>query len=141
MKVTYKPDGEEPQEWTWDPGDVRQDEAEAIQRRNGGGWDAFTLGVRENDAKARKILLWHFLRQAHPKLRYEDTPNFRMRELAVEYDIDELITIRDRVLKADLPAEERDAALASVEFEISERIGEVPDPVEIEPGKASSASA
>lgn len=136
MKVTYKPDGGEPQEWAWDPGDLRQSEAELIQKRYGGTSDDFAVGVRNGDAKARKVLLWHFQRQTHPALRYEDVPDFRMRELKVEYDVDELITIRDRVLKADLPADERDAALASVEFEISERLGEVPEPVEIEPGKA-----
>jgi hypothetical protein len=136
VKVTYRPDGGEPQEWAWDPGDLRQSEAELIQKRYGGTSDDFAAGVRNGDARARKVLLWHFQRQTHPALRYEDTPDFRMRELTVEYDIDELITIRDRVLKADLPADERDAALASVEFEISERLGSVPEPVEIEPGKA-----
>jgi len=140
MKVTYAPDGSEPQEWTWDPGDVRQSEAEAIQKRFGGTWDDFAAGIRSGDAKARRILLWHFQRQQHPQLRYEDTPDFRMRELRVEYDLDELIQIRDRVLKADLSSDERDAVLAGVEYEISERIGEVPEPVEVEPGKASNAS-
>jgi hypothetical protein len=141
VKVTYKPNGGEAQEWTWDPGDVRQSEAEAIQKRNGGTWDDFTSGVRNGDARSRRILLWHFQRQTHPALRYEDTPDFRMRELTVEYDVDELIAIRDRVLKADLDPESRDAALASVEYEIAERMGSVPEPVEIEPGKASSTSA
>lgn len=141
MKVTYKPDGGEPQLWTWDPGDVRQSEAEAIQKRYGGTWDDFAAGVRNGDARARRILLWHFQRQTHPTLRYEDTPDFRMRELTVEFDVDELIAIRDRVLKADLPAEERDAALASVEYEIAERMGSVPDPVDVDPGKASNVSA
>lgn len=140
MKVTYTPDGGEPQEWAWDPGDVRQSEAESIQRRFGGTWDDFATGVRSGDAKARRILLWHYLRQVHPKLRYEDTPDFRMRELRVEFDVDELLQIRDRLYKADLSAEERDAALAGVEYEISERIGDLPEPVEVEPGKASNAS-
>lgn len=141
MKVTYRPDGGEPQEWTWDPGDVRQSEAEAIQKRFGGPWDDFAVAVRQGDARARRILLWHFQRQVHPALRYEDTPDFRMRELTVEYDIDELVMIRDRVLRADLDAESREVALASVELEIADRMGSVPDPVDVEPGKASSTSA
>ncbi len=141
MKVTYKPDGAKPQVWTWDPGDVRQSEAEAIQRRFGGSWDEFSAAVRQNDARARRILLWHFQRQTHPALRYEDTPDFRMRELEVEYDIDELVLIRDRLLRADLDEESRDMALAAVELEISDRMGSVPDPVDVDPGKASNVSA
>lgn len=141
MKVTYKPDGAEPQVWTWDPGDVRQSEAEAIQRRFGGSWDEFSAAVRQNDARARRIMLWHFQRQTHPALRYEDTPDFRMRELEVEYDIDELVLIRDRLLRADLDEESRDMALAAVELEISDRMGSVPDPVDVDPGKASNVSA
>jgi hypothetical protein len=141
VKVIYAPAGADPKEWTWDPDDVFQSQAELIQKRYGGNWEDFTSGVRNGDARARKVLLWHFLRLVHPTMRYEDTPDFRMRELKVEYDVDELIRIRDRILKADLTGEERDAALASVEFEISERIGEVPDPEPaVEPGKASSAS-
>ena len=140
MKVTYAPAGADPQEWVWDPDDFFQSQAELIQKRYGGTWDDFTSGVRAGDARARRVLLWHFLRQTHPTMRLEDTPDFRMRELKVEYDIDELIAIRDRVIKADLPADERDTALASVEYEIAEQMGSVPAPVETAPGKASSDS-
>lgn len=143
MKVTYAPAGADAQEWAWDPGDVLQSEAELIQKRYGGSWDDFTTAVRDGDARARRVLLWHFLRQAHKTLRYEDTPDFRMRELRVEFDLDELLQLRDRLQKADIPEDQREQGLASIEFEISERLGEAAEPeppADVEPGKASSAS-
>ena len=142
MKVTWRPDGEPEQVWQFDPDDIRESEAELIQKRYGsaGSYDDWASKVRGGDAKARRILLWYHLRQTHPNYRLEDVPDYRRKQLLVEYDADELTMIRDRILKADLPDDERDAALIPVEYELAERLGEVPDPVVVDPGKASSTS-
>jgi hypothetical protein len=141
MKVTWKPDGEPEQVWQFDPDDLMESEAELIQKRYGGRYSDFAAGVRGGDSKARRILLWRHLCQTHPTMRLEDVPDYRRKQLVVEYDVDELLLIRDRILKSDLAAEDKDEHLAAVEHELSERMAEVPDPVEVEPGKASSASA
>lgn len=141
MRVTWRPDSEPEQVWQFDPDDIMESQAEAIQKKYGGAYESFAAGVRDGDARARRILLWHHLRQTHPSLRLEDVPDYRRKQLLVEYDTDELLLIRDRILTSNLSDEEKDVHLAGVERELSERMAEVSAPVEIEPGKASSAGA
>ncbi len=140
MRVTWKPEGEPEQVWQFDPDDLFESEAELIQKRYGGRYSDFADGVRGGDSKARRILLWHHLRQTHPTMRLEDVPAYRRKQLVVEYDVDELLLIRDRILASDLSDEDKDSHLVAVERELSERMAEVPDAVEVDPGKASSAS-
>jgi hypothetical protein len=141
VKVTWRPDGEPEQVWQFDPDDIMESDAERIQKRFGGSYDTFASKVRDGDSRARRILLWHLQRQTHPELRLEDVPDYRRKQLQVEYDLDELTLIRDRLLQADMPDDERDLHLSQIEYELAARIGEVPERVEVEPGKASSACA
>lgn len=127
MKVVYSPGEGDVQEYKFVPDDVTQSQAEMIEKRYGRNWDDFLQDVRGGSAKARKVLLWHLLRQTHHTLRYEDTPDFRMGAVSVTFDLDELLVIRDRVLKANLPAEDRDAVLAALDVDITETMG---DPAE-----------
>jgi hypothetical protein len=58
-----------------------------------------------------------------------------MDELVVTHSHGELLTLRDRVLKANLPEEEREAVLAALDIEITEAMaGE-------DEGKATASSA
>jgi hypothetical protein len=143
MKVTYAPEGAEPQVWDWDPDKVTQSQAEMIEKRHGGRWDAFTEDVRAGGARARRVLLWHLQRQTHHTLRYEDTPDFRMGDLRLEFDLDELALIRDRVMKSDLSDQEKEGVLLGLDIELTERMGEaaVDEPTEVEPGKAPEVEA
>ena len=134
MFVTYTPEGGDVQRWEFDPGRVRQSEAEILEKRYGGTYDKLRASIVTGESRARKVLLWHLLRRDHHALRFEDTPDFFMDELKVEHSHGELLTLRDRVLKANLPEDERDAVLTALDIELTDAIaGE-------EEGKATAPS-
>jgi len=133
MKVTYAPAGADPQVWDFEPDEVTQSQAELIEKRYGRNWDQFLQDARQGSAKARRVLLWHLLRQTHHTLRVEDVPDFRMGDVKVEHTVAELIELRDRVLKSSLDAEEKDNILTALDIEISNAMGD-----EVEPGKDST---
>lgn len=137
MHVTYRPEDGGPQQWNFDPGRVRQSEAELIEKRYGHNWDKFRADVQSGSIKARRVLLWHLLRLEHHTLRYEDVPDFYTGELLVEHSAAELAVLKDRLMKASLPEDEREQMVVALDVEITEAIarGE-----QIE-GKASSNSA
>lgn len=137
MHVTYRPEDGEEQRWEFVPGRVRQSAAELVEKRFGKNWDIFCAGVQSGDSKARRVLLWHLLRQEHHTLRLEDVPDFFMDELVVEHSVDELHTLRDRLMKTDMPEDEREQMLVALDLEISEAIARG----EQHEGKAPSSSA
>lgn len=120
MYVTYKPEGEPVQTWDFDPGTVRAGAAEQIERRFNGNWDLWRAQVKSGSAKARRVLLWHLLRQTHHTLRYEDTPDFLMSELVVEHSVAELLEIRDRLERAKLDDDEREQMRVALDLEITD---------------------
>ncbi len=119
------------------PDRVRQSEAELIEKRYGQNWDKFRADVQSGSAKARRVLLWHLMRRDHHTLRFEDVPDFYTGELLVEHSADELTALKDRLMKANLPDEEREQILVGLDIEITEAMarGE-----QIE-GKATSNNA
>jgi len=120
MRVTYAPEGGAEQVWDFDPKRVRASEAEAIERRAGESWDAWLLNVQSGQMRARRVLLWHLLRRDHPTLRYEDTPDFFAGEVVVEHTRAELEEIRERVVRAKLPADQREQVLSALDMAIDE---------------------
>jgi hypothetical protein len=108
MFVQYKPKGEPEQSWDFDPEDVRQSEAEVVEKRYGANWDDFLNAVRAGNAKARRVLLWHLTRRTHHNLRYEDTPDFRMGELLVEFSSKEIGHLLREIEKMDSSISEED---------------------------------
>lgn len=124
MIVTYSPEGGESRQWHFDPDRVRQSEAEMVEKRYGRTYDQWRQAVIQGDSKARRVLLWHLLRREHHTLRYEDTPDFYTGELKVEFSRGELLTIRDRVMKANLSDEEREQILTALDIEITDAIGD-----------------
>ena len=135
MFVTYQPEGEKPQRWEFDPDRVRQSRAEIIEKRFGKNWDQFRAGVQSGDSKARKVLLWHLISLEHHTLRYEDVPDFCMGELKVEHSRGELLVLRDRLAKVNLPEDEREQMLTALDIEITDAIASEDDL-----GKAPSPS-
>lgn len=129
MKVVYSPEGAEIQTWHFDPDKVRRTQAELIEKRYGKNWDEFLQDVRGGSMGARTVLFWHLLRLTHHTLRFEDTPDYAAGELKVSYDLDELLTIRDRVLKSGLSAEDKEAVLAALDVDISEAMADEPEDV------------
>ena len=154
MFVTYSPKGQEPQHWEFIPDDVFQDDAELVEKRFGGDWDAFLEGVRDGSARARRVLLWHLMRQDHPRLRFEDVPRFRMGEIKAEFSAAELREYADkleRIDRAGLGDDEiaaLNAVASRVQTELTDALlRERGDDVDLEktvqeaaPGKADSNS-
>lgn len=135
MKVTYTAGEGDITVWDFDPDEVPQSQAEMVEKRYGKNWDSFLVDVRAGSAKARRVLLWHLLRQAHHTLRYEDTPDFKMGAVKVSHSVEELLEVRERVEKSNLPDEDREGILAALDVEISEGMAEA------ESGKAAGTEA
>lgn len=110
MDVTYDPeDGSPVRTWTFDPDDLLRSEAQAIEKAYGGPWEQFINSLRVKDAKARTVLMWHLLKQDHPKLKFDDTPDFRMRQMVVEQSSAELRAVYEEIGKMKLSEDHREA--------------------------------
>ena len=98
MRVIYTPTDGDRQEWTYRHGKVRASEAEMCERRlEGVKWDGFEAAILQGAARARRVLLWHLLRLAHPALKWDDTPDFFMSELVIEMDLEDSRSYRERM--------------------------------------------
>lgn len=122
MLVTWKPEGGEPdQEWQFDPGDVGRKDAILIEKHFGGGtWDQWVAALQMGDMQARTVLLWHMLRQIHPKLRFDDVPDFRVRQLTVQMGVAELRKLYDRARRMKMDDVTREAFEAQMEADLAE---------------------
>lgn len=120
MFVTYRPEGGEERRWVFDPKKVRASKAEMIEKRAGENWDAWLVSVQAGSMRARRVLLWHLLTLEHHGMRFEDTPDFYAGELVIEHSVSELLDIKDRVMKASIPAEQRDQIVAALDVEIAD---------------------
>lgn len=118
MIVTYTPEGEEKQEWVWDPDKVRAVEGELIEKRFGDTYDKFKAAVQSGSIKARRVLLWHLQKRAHPTLRLEDV-DFDAGDLKVEMSRTELEQLRARLAThKGMDESERERMLAALDTEI-----------------------
>lgn len=122
MKVTYSPGEGDVQTWDFEPDDVPQSQAEMVEKRYGGqNWDQWLTDVRQGSARARRVLLWHLLRQTHHTLRFEDTPDFRMGQVRVDSSLPELRIQRERAAKMPgLSDDDRELVLAALDQDIAD---------------------
>jgi hypothetical protein len=120
MFFIYEPEGDEAQEWWFDPNKIRAQEAEAIERRCGWDWTQFGMHLLSGSALARRALLWTYLRRTHHVLRFEDV-DFAMSEVRLEYSKEELAKVREEAEKQPA-ANDSDKAvmLAQLELQIAE---------------------
>lgn len=116
MFLAYTPEGGEPQRWEFNPGKIRSDEAEAIERCTGWDWAEFSVHVLNNSVLARRALLWTFLRRTHSVIRFEDV-RFTLDEVELEFDAAELGSIREGVAASQRFSSdaERDSTLAQLD--------------------------
>lgn len=151
MKVTFTPEDGQARTWTYRHGKVRASEAEMCERRlEGTKWDAFEANLLQGSARARRVLLWHLLRQEHPALKWDDVPDFCMDELVMEMDLDDQRRYRARmdslpktpdVVEALAALDEGIAEEEAAEAEATET-AETPEEPSGEPaGKAASKRA
>jgi hypothetical protein len=140
MHVTYKPEDGDQVEWEFVPGRVRSSEMENMEGQFGGPWDELILGVQSGSVRARRVMLWHLIRRDHPTLRFADVPDFFADELLVQFSSKELGPMRDRILKAHMPADKREQVLTAIDLELTEAIGREEAAGVVE-GKAPSPSS
>lgn len=121
MLVEWDPEnGEDKQSWMFDPDDVFRKEALGIEKHYGGSYDQFQAALLIGEMNARGVLLWHMLCQVHPKLRFEDVPNFRVRQLKVRQGVRELKRLAERVQKMRLEPETREQFEMQLEVDMRE---------------------
>lgn len=141
MKVTYKPEDGDEQEWVFNPRRVRQSQAALIEKAYGGKtWDEFVFDVQAGSIQARRLLLWHLMSLQHPVLKLVDVPDFYADEVVISHDATELRAMLDGAEKnADgIPADRREVALSMLRGQLeAAEILEADEPA----GKARSKTA
>jgi hypothetical protein len=127
MQVTWDPeDGTPKRVFQFDEGDILRSDAEQIEKHYGSEWEHFINGLRIKNAKARAVLLWYCLKtemkeQGHSiKLRFEDTPDFRMRQLTVEMNSDELRALYAQISRSKMNDDTRDAFEAAYQRDLQD---------------------
>lgn len=121
MFVEWDPeDGAEKQTWNFDPGDVLRKQAIQIEKHYGASWDQWLVGLKMGQMQARAVLLWYMLSLIHPKLRFDDVPDFRVRQLTVHMGVAELKDLWERAKRARLTQEQREAFEAQFDGDMRE---------------------
>jgi hypothetical protein len=120
MFVTFSPADGDAQRWSYDPDEVMASKAEMIEKRFGASWEAFGAAVIQGSMRARRVLLWHLMTLTHPSIRYEDVADFRSKDLLVEFSAAELVRMRDRLAKANLPEAEREQITTALDIQITD---------------------
>lgn len=137
MKVSYKPENPvdgDPREWSFNPARVRSQVCIVIEKQWGkGDYDDWRDAVLKGDTHARRVLLWHLLKQENATLRFDDTPDFYYDELVVEADVVELRALRAQVeatvLNPGRTEADREELLRAIDAEIAEKSeSDDPDP-------------
>lgn len=110
MFVQWDPeDGSDKQEWVFDAGDVGRKDGELIEKHFGGSWDQFVAALMVGNLRARAVLLWYMMKQVHSAVKFEDIPDFRVRQLSVEMGVSELKDLWKRAQRIKLDADQREA--------------------------------
>ncbi len=117
---------------TWDPeddsakqefdfvadDDLMSDEAEEIEKAYGAPIEQWANGLRMSEVKARRLLLWWFLRQTHRKLALKDVPKFRPRQIKCQMSVVELQELWKRLSQMKLDEEKQESLRAAFEIDV-----------------------
>lgn len=125
MHVEWDPetDGEEKQVWQFDPNDVLRRDAQLIEKHFDGSYDQWVVALQMGKIDARAVLLWYMLKLIHPKLRFDDVPDFRVRQLTVQMGTKELEALLKRVTRMKLKDDEREAFNAQLLVDLEDALG------------------
>lgn len=120
MHVTWdSEDGSDVVELEFKPdNDLLSKEAEEIEKLFGAPIEQWINELRMKSAKARRLLLWWMLRQNHRRLAFKDVPDFRLRQMKVEMDVEELRELWKRLSQTKMDEDKRDALRAAFELDI-----------------------
>lgn len=126
MLVKYTPEDNPAaaREWEFNPDRVRQSDAEMIEKRSGlASWAAWVEAIQAGSAAARRVLLWHLMRQEHHTLRLEDVPDFYMGEVGIDYSLADLQKLRQQVVDSSMSDTDKAPTLDRLDLEIANRLG------------------
>lgn len=114
MKIIYRPDDSDQQEFIFRPGELTNAEAEMIEDVGGGAWDTWEEFSRKfmlGGVRALRAGLWVCLRKQNPRLRFVDV-SFRIDQVECDLEDDEAQRLRDSIdTNEDLTGEEREQVL------------------------------
>jgi hypothetical protein len=123
MYVTWDPeDGTDKQTYEFDSEDMLRSEATAVEKHFGQPTDVWLDQLRGGSVKARAVLLWLLLRRDHPKIRFDDTPDFRLRQVKVEMSSSELYKLKGQVDRTKMDPDTREQLDAAFERDIADAI-------------------
>ncbi len=120
MILVYAPEGADERRWTFKPEKLMSSEAEAIEKATHLTYAEFGMELIKGSVTARRALLWVLLKREDAPLRLAqvDPP---VGSITVEYEVDELIAMRDGVQQdTSLSDDERAAVLEQLEAEIGD---------------------
>lgn len=122
MQVEWDPEnGEEKRTWQFDPDDVFRKDAQQIEKHYGGTWDQWRAGLMTGEINARTVLLWYMLHLLHPnKVRFDDVPDFRVRQLKTEMGTVELKNLWKRAARMKFDPDVREAFDSQFEADMAD---------------------
>jgi hypothetical protein len=121
MQVEWDPEnGEDKQVWQFDPDDVLRKDAMLIEKHYGGTWDQWRAGLMTGEINARTVLLWYMLLLIHPKIKFDDVPNFRVRQLKTEMGTLELKQLWKRAERMKMEPDTREAFNSQFEMDMAD---------------------
>ena len=125
MHVEWDPEveGEQKQTWQFDPGDVTRKQATKIEEHFDGSYDQWTAGLMMGKVHARAVLLWHMLSQVHAKIKFEDVPDFRVRQLTVQMGSAEIHDLWKRAKRIKMTPDQREAFEAQIVEDMKDALG------------------
>jgi hypothetical protein len=100
MILRYRPDDGPAVEFDFRPGDLESPDAEALEDVGGSAWttfEEFEAMFFRGHQRARRALLWMFLRRTKPSLKFADL-RYRLEQIDVDYSDGE----RARILEVML---------------------------------------
>jgi hypothetical protein len=118
--LIYKPEGADERRWTFSPDQLMSSEAEALENVTGMTYEEIGQALIKGSAKARRALLWVYLKREDPTLRHAqvDPP---VGSVGVDYEQHELVAIRDKLAEdTDMSDADRTAALAQLDSLITD---------------------
>ncbi len=144
--IAYSPDGGEAQRYEFDADDLRVAAAEDLERKFEGSLDELQQSLMSGSIRAKRVALWHVLRQQHKELRYDDV-DFRAGEVEVILGRELLEKLHAAAQTATgLSEDKRRAAVAAFKAQLDRsddgegQAGEVPAPAGKAPSKKKAAS-
>lgn len=123
MYVEWDPEtGEDKQTWQFDSGEVGRKAATQIEKHFDGSWDQWLQALMIGQIHARAVLLWYMLTQVHPQLKFDDVPDFRVRQLTVHMGVAELRDLWKRVKRMKLSADKMEMFQSQFEADFREAL-------------------